>query len=177
MLNIRPLFDSPLDIFGQKNNESSTQSHNAQENQTLSQRLEISLPSDSNNSTAENSEKTSHKYSDIIRPSQSNYLSKANEQPSNGFFAQMLSEHARHIQPRHHQPRIGPRFGHTDRYSQSNGRFRPSNSKGHNGLGYAQQQYTGRGEVHDGQREVNAGHNRFWSQHVDHGYRQGGYLL
>ena len=171
LLNIRPLFDSPLDIFGQKNNETSTQAHNAQENAARSQRLEISFQSDKSDNTADNSRKTNYKYSDIVRPSQSDYLSRANEQSSNGFFAQMLSEHARHIQPRHHQNRIGFGFGHTDRYNQSNGGFRPNNNTGHNGLGYSQQQYTARGEVLDSQREVHAGHNRFWSPHVDHGYR------
>lgn len=171
LLNIRPLFDSQLDIFGQKNNESSTQQHNVQESQTRSQRPERSLQTDKNDSTADTSEQINYKYSDIIRPSQPDYLSRGNEQSSNGFFAQMLSEHARHIQPRHYQQRTGLGFGHTDRYNQTNGGFRPSNSAGRNGIGYSQQQYTGRGEVHDGQRELHAGHNRFWSPHVDHGYR------
>ena len=171
LLNIRPLFDSPLEIFGQKNNETSTQAHNVQENPARSQRHEVSFQSDKSDNTGDNSRKTNYKYSDIIRPSQSDYSSRANEQSSNGFFAQMLSEHARHIQPRHHQQRTGFGFGHTDRYNQRNGGFRPNNSTGHNGLGYSQQQYAARGEVHDSQREVHAGHNRFWSTHVDHGYR------
>ena len=108
LLNIRPLFDPSLEVFGPKANETAVHSHPSipiQTRQYISERGQLRETKDTESKT---NDKQNQRPAEIAH-APGDYLFRENEHSSNGFFEHVLAEHARHN--RHTFPYLPQRRG------------------------------------------------------------------
>lgn len=158
LLNIRPLFDAPVDLYTPRNADTNPHLH---QNQTRSSYKQDRGPqTETHDSDNANLEGQNYRF-------QNSYQS---EGASTGFFAQAISEHAKFSQNRqvhsYHQQRHVYGMNHADsRSSQDNGRNSRTGQIGANKNGVSSA--TSRGsttnkDVLNEQREMYDQHTRYW---------------
>ena len=158
-----------MDIFGPKGSETSTQF--SPQNQTRQYKPERAPPPEGRELENGNSEPQNYRYPRTATTTfQSEHFLRGHESSSNGFFAQVLSEHARFSHNRQNHSFTPQRrmygFSHVDRVHQSNGQVGSNNPTGHvganNNTGYNQTAFKG------GTSGKDISHERYWQQSHRH---------
>lgn len=173
LLNIRPLFDSSMDLFGPKSSEANTQDQFAHQNQARHLKQERGPRAESRDAENGCYEAQNHRVPNTFQPA---YLTRVHEKSSKGFFAQALSEHARFSQNRQSHSNIQQRhtthgLGHSHH---RNGQVGPNNRTGQvggNSNGCNQNVFKGSAAGADLPQELKGTydqHSRYWQSSQRH---------